>query len=590
MGICLHRVFGTVPNRGVPPAVPTSVKPYQAAGATLAGSLGRTAVRFDIATRTGGHATPTEWCGASRGLQQAGPCGPRPGRTRTTGRFRAAVKHPRLMPYRRLMLAVLVANLALLVVQHLRRGDWHFADGGTLAALSALALVNVAAAVLIRQQVVLNVLYGLAGRGSPSWPLWVRWSVSKVHHVGGIHAGCAIAGTAWLCAFAVVAIVTCAPPSRDRHAHHARAVRRLVGAAGRRDGVCHLACAHPRPQRVRADASLGWVDGDRCSSGCSPSTSPLRARRRPRHARCARVGLARVGARRADAQHRVAMAAVAPRPDHGAPSLLPRGHRPPRLRGAARHTRRPSASAVGPLEEWHAFATVTTPGSARLPLGHLPGRRLDRPLHRRPADPRLGARRPGRRHRWPRSPCSTSGSSTSSRAAGSDRASDRSSPTACRRGSCGPRAIPGPPTATRSSTRSSAAQPDAVIWDTTSHGQARPLAARPRRLRRLRRRSRVRRQQQDHHATPRPRTRAARDPSLRAHLGLLTPAPDADRPAAGPRPRRRRPKAMSRQRARPPSAGGRSAAPYRGSSRWRCQALRWMVPGESGQNAGGSVT
>jgi hypothetical protein len=36
--------------------------------------------------------------------------------------------------------------------------------------------------------------------------------VSKVHHVGGIHAGCAIAGTAWLGAFAVLAIVT-----RARH-------------------------------------------------------------------------------------------------------------------------------------------------------------------------------------------------------------------------------------------------------------------------------------------------------------------------------------------------------------------------------------
>ena len=68
--------------------------------------------------------------------------------------------------------------------------------------------MNLTGAVLIRQQRILNILYGLAGRGSRSWPRWVRWSVSKVHHVGGIHAGCAIGGTAWLCAFTGVAIVT----------------------------------------------------------------------------------------------------------------------------------------------------------------------------------------------------------------------------------------------------------------------------------------------------------------------------------------------------------------------------------------------
>jgi hypothetical protein len=111
------------------------------------------------------------------------------------------------MPYRRLMLAVMMVNLAVLY-NHLRRGDWRIADGTALSGLSAMVLVNMTAAVVIRQQTFLNVLYGLAGRGSRSWPLWVRWSVSKVHHVGGLHAGCAIAGTAWLCAFTGVSFVT----------------------------------------------------------------------------------------------------------------------------------------------------------------------------------------------------------------------------------------------------------------------------------------------------------------------------------------------------------------------------------------------
>src|SRR5918995_1520139 len=119
---------------------------------------------------------------------------------------RRVLKHPRLMPYHRLIVAVLLVNAGLLWY-HLDRGDWLIADGSALSALAALTLVNFAAAVLIRQQNVLNVLFGLAGRGSRSWPLWIRWSISKVHHVGGIHAGGALAGTAWLCAFACVATV-----------------------------------------------------------------------------------------------------------------------------------------------------------------------------------------------------------------------------------------------------------------------------------------------------------------------------------------------------------------------------------------------
>ena len=111
------------------------------------------------------------------------------------------------MPYRRLMAAVVLVNLAVLV-QQVRTGAWQLGDGSALSALSTLTLVNLTLAVLVRNQGFLNALYGLAGRGSPSWPLWIRWSISKVHHVGGLHVGCAVAGTAWLGAFTGVAILT----------------------------------------------------------------------------------------------------------------------------------------------------------------------------------------------------------------------------------------------------------------------------------------------------------------------------------------------------------------------------------------------
>src|SRR5215207_278304 len=126
---------------------------------------------------------------------------------RVSARHEPALAPTRTSAYRRLLLGVLAINAAVLVV-NARGHDWRLADGSALAACADLTLVDVAVAVVVRQQVVLNALYGLAGRGSSSWPLWIRWSISKVHHVGGIHAGSAIAGTAWLWAFATAAAVT----------------------------------------------------------------------------------------------------------------------------------------------------------------------------------------------------------------------------------------------------------------------------------------------------------------------------------------------------------------------------------------------
>ena len=120
--------------------------------------------------------------------------------------LRNLTKHPRLKPYHRLTFTVLVVN-AVVLIQNVRHRNWHVADGSALSALSALALGNVTGAVLIRQQAFLSVLYRAAGRGSRSWPLWVRWSVSKVHHVGGLHVGFAVAATAWLCAFTTTAFI-----------------------------------------------------------------------------------------------------------------------------------------------------------------------------------------------------------------------------------------------------------------------------------------------------------------------------------------------------------------------------------------------
>jgi hypothetical protein len=125
---------------------------------------------------------------------------------RVPGRLSRAFKHPRFMPYNRLIALVVLINGAVLA-RHLARGEWHIADGSALAGLADLIVVNFAIAVLIRQQHVLNAIFAAAGRGSSRWPLRLRWMVSKVNHIGGLHVGAALAGTAWLCAFTVVAAI-----------------------------------------------------------------------------------------------------------------------------------------------------------------------------------------------------------------------------------------------------------------------------------------------------------------------------------------------------------------------------------------------
>ncbi|WP_367128973.1 hypothetical protein [Saccharothrix sp. HUAS TT1] len=75
-------------------------------------------------------------------------------------------------------------------------------------ALADLVVVNVALAVLIRQQHVVNLLFRLATSAPTTWPLRVRWALGKVYHFGGLHVGAALCATAW---FAVLAWVLADP-------------------------------------------------------------------------------------------------------------------------------------------------------------------------------------------------------------------------------------------------------------------------------------------------------------------------------------------------------------------------------------------
>ena len=269
------------------------------------------------------------------------------------------------MPYHRLLAGVLLVNAVVLC---LHVGDWGIEDGSALSPLAALTLVNFAAAVLIRQQNVLNLLYGLAGRGSRTWPLWIRWSVSKVHHVGGIHAGAALAGTAWLLAFAAAATATRA---HDPAAVDITTLALLYGLVGLM--LLVVLCAAP-PVRRRAHNVFelshrfcGWtaiglfwaltlhVGSDWQVSVLAVLTlsvaSPwLKLRRVP-------ITVERPSGH-----------AVIVHFDHGVTPAFASG----------------VAISRSPLREWHAFATVATPGRSGYRLlisraGDWTGRFIDDP-------------------------------------------------------------------------------------------------------------------------------------------------------------------------------------------------------------------
>lgn len=109
-------------------------------------------------------------------------------------RLRRLFTHPRFMHYHRLIAAVLAVNAALFWYG-LTVGWWR--GPAAPEALSAVALANVALAVLVRQQYLINLFFWLATRAPTRWPLRIRWTLGKVYHFGGLHVGGALAGTGW---------------------------------------------------------------------------------------------------------------------------------------------------------------------------------------------------------------------------------------------------------------------------------------------------------------------------------------------------------------------------------------------------------
>lgn len=63
---------------------------------------------------------------------------------------------------------------------------------------------NILAAVLIRQEDLLNLLFRLISKTSPSTPFVIRKHLADFHHFGGVHTGCAVSAILWYIAYVVL--------------------------------------------------------------------------------------------------------------------------------------------------------------------------------------------------------------------------------------------------------------------------------------------------------------------------------------------------------------------------------------------------
>ncbi len=114
--------------------------------------------------------------------------------------WRRIGKHPALMHYNRLIALVVLVNLAVLWLGSTRY-QWWASASSALGPMARLVVFNIALAVIIRQQYVINLLFKLATSVPTSWPLRIRWLMGKVYHFGGLHVGGAVMGTVWFALF-----------------------------------------------------------------------------------------------------------------------------------------------------------------------------------------------------------------------------------------------------------------------------------------------------------------------------------------------------------------------------------------------------
>ena len=113
------------------------------------------------------------------------------------------IRHQWLNAYQRLFALVLIVNVVAIVVTMVQRR--HAKPFGTrLEDVATATAANVTAAILIRQENVINLLYDILTLTPKSMPLRFRRAIAKFYHFGGIHSGCAVSASLWFILYTVL--------------------------------------------------------------------------------------------------------------------------------------------------------------------------------------------------------------------------------------------------------------------------------------------------------------------------------------------------------------------------------------------------
>ena len=94
--------------------------------------------------------------------------------------------------YRRLFTTIFLANLAVAISFAVQKGKI------SMAMLASACLGNLTAAVVIRQEHFVNLLFRGFSSVPKSWPLGIRKYCAKIYSLGGVHSGCAVFAVVWL--------------------------------------------------------------------------------------------------------------------------------------------------------------------------------------------------------------------------------------------------------------------------------------------------------------------------------------------------------------------------------------------------------
>ncbi|EUC30181.1 hypothetical protein COCCADRAFT_39539 [Bipolaris zeicola 26-R-13] len=131
----------------------------------------------------------------------------------TLSRTHAWVRHRGLIAYRWLLLPVVLTNIGVacwLLYDNIKQHTY------PLSAVANATAANLCAAILIRSEPVINLLFKVFS-SVPTWmPLWIRCICANVFHIGGIHVGCAIAALIWFVIFVIGASLEMAKSVDER--------------------------------------------------------------------------------------------------------------------------------------------------------------------------------------------------------------------------------------------------------------------------------------------------------------------------------------------------------------------------------------